>query len=545
MLTAHALSLSFNIHPILNNVSFSVNAGERVGLIGPNGSGKTTLMRILAGELVPDRGHVAAPHALRIGYLPQGFELDPARTVVEAMGHAAGDPDVLDDELQALALALGEQPDAKHLQTAYDDLLARMRRFDAARVGAIVAALGLDEVPTGLPVARLSGGQKTRLALALVLLGEPDLLLLDEPTNHLDIPMLEWLEEWLGSFAGGALLISHDRVFLNRTVTSILALDPLTHSVRQYAGTYDDYVEQVVAEREKQATAYREQQAEIRRMRQDIARTKEKARRKEAATKDDQQRRYAKKVARKAAAREKKLERYLESDERVEKPARSWQMKLDFVEPAHVGQDVLALEDLAVGYPEQPPLLARLHLTVQGGQRVALLGPNGSGKTTLLRTIAGKLLPRAGRVRLGASTRLGYMGQEQQMLDPALSALEMVRRAAAAGGEPLTETEARSFLHFFLFADDEPLRPSGELSYGERARLSLALLVAQGCNFLLLDEPLNHLDIPSRSRFEEALAQFDGTVLAVAHDRAFIGRFATDVWQVTGGGIRHEVRAGL
>lgn len=272
-------------------------------------------------------------------------------------------------------------------------------------------------------------------------------------------------------------------------------------------------------------------------MRQDIARIKEQARRTEGATKNDQLRRYAKKVAKKATSREKKLERFLDSEERVEKPARSWQMKLELGRPEHVGQQVLVLEELAVGYPGQRPLLADVNLTVQGGQRIVLTGPNGSGKTTLLRTIAGMLRPVAGHVRLGASVKMGVMTQEQRLLDPALSALETIQGAA-----PLTETDARSFLHYFLFSDDEPLKPIAELSYGERARLALALLVAQGCNFLLLDEPINHLDIPSRSRFEEALAQFEGTTLAVVHDRAFIERFASDVWLVEGQRIRRQIR---
>lgn len=537
MLTAHQLSKSYDIQPLFQDVSFSINPGERVGLIGPNGCGKTTLLRILAGEERPDDGHVKAAPGLRIGYLPQGFELDPEQTVAEVIGQAAGDPEALEGEVARLALALAESPERADLQAAYDTVLGRLNRFDAGRTAATLAALGLDEIPGEQPAGLLSGGQKTRLALALVLLNEPQLLLLDEPTNHLDIAMLEWLEGWLAAFAGGALIVSHDRTFLDRTITKTLAFDPHSPSVATYAGNYSDYLEQFLAEREKQWTAYRDQVAEVRRMRQDIARIKEQARRTEGATKNDQLRRYAKKVAKKATSREKKLERFLDSEERVEKPARSWQMKLELGRPEHVGQQVLVLEELAVGYPGQRPLLADVNLTVQGGQRIVLTGPNGSGKTTLLRTIAGMLRPVAGHVRLGASVKMGVMTQEQRLLDPALSALETIQGAA-----PLTETDARSFLHYFLFSDDEPLKPIAELSYGERARLALALLVAQGCNFLLLDEPINHLDIPSRSRFEEALAQFEGTTLAVVHDRAFIERFASDVWLVEGQRIRRQIR---
>jgi ATP-binding cassette subfamily F protein 3 len=538
MLTAHHLSKSFGAQLLFQHVSFSVNPGERVGLIGPNGSGKTTLLRILAGEERPDSGHVALASGVRLGYLPQGLTLPPALTLAEAIGPAGGDTAYLEGQLGRTAQALAERPDDAALQSAYDETLQRLSRFDAGRAATILQALALDELPGSQPVGTLSGGQKTRLSLALVLLDEPHLLLLDEPTNHLDIAMLEWLEGWLASFAGSVMLVSHDRTFLDRTVTRILALDPHTREVQSYTGNYSDYLQQVLSERNKQWAAYRDQVYVERRMRQDITRIKEQARRSETATNNDQLRRYAKKVAAKAKGREKKLERFLDSEERVEKPARSWQIKLEFGEPAHVGQQVLRLEELAVGYNPAAPLLRDLNLELRGGQRLALTGPNGSGKTTLLRTIAGHLPPLAGQVRLGAAVRLGYMSQEQTLLDPGHSALEMVQRVA-----PLNETEVRNFLHFFLFSDDDPLRPSAELSYGERARLALALLVAQGCNFLLLDEPINHLDIPSRSRFEEALVQFEGAVLAVVHDRYFIDRFATELWVVEGDGIRREIRA--
>jgi ATP-binding cassette, subfamily F, member 3 len=199
---------------------------------------------------------------------------------------------------------------------------------------------------------------------------------------------------------------------------------------------------------------------------------------------------------------------------------------------------VLRLENLTIGYPPAPPLLENVSLSVRGGARIVLTGANGSGKTSLLRVVTGKQNPLAGEARLGGSIRSGYMSQEQESLNPSLSALETIRGAAS-----FSETEARAFLHFFLFSGDAPLRPSGDLSFGERARLQLALLVAQGCNFLILDEPINHLDIPSRTRFEQALAQYEGTVLAVVHDRYFIERFASEIWTVEGGGIRVDSRA--
>jgi ATP-binding cassette subfamily F protein 3 len=538
MLTAHQISKSYNIHPVLEKVSFNLNHGDRAGLIGPNGSGKTTLLRILAGLEPPDSGLVTRnPTSVRIGYLPQGITANQAATLGEAVRQVIGDGEQAEMEVAHLATSLAAEPGRADLQAAYDQALRRLESASRPRIqpAEILAAFGLDRLPEDLPVAELSGGQKTRLALALVLAGDPDLLLLDEPTNHLDIQMLEWLEGWLASFRGAALVVSHDRTFLDGTVNRILDLDPITHNLREYPGNFSSYLERYLAERERLNAAYRDQQAEIHRMRQDIARTRQQSLRVELTTTSRQPtvRRYAKKVAKKARSREKKLERYLESDERVEKPGQSWQMKLDFSPPAHLSQDVLALENLSIGYPGSPPLAREIHLQVRAGERIVLTGPNGGGKTTLLRTIAGWLSPLEGNARLGAHVKTGYMAQEQELLDPARTALQIIQEHA-----PFNETDARSFLHFFLFSGDDVLRPARELSFGERARLSLATLVVEGCTFLLLDEPINHLDIPSRTRFEQALAQFDGTVLAVVHDRYFIERFATQVWFLDGGHLR-------
>lgn len=539
-LTAHNLTKAYGLDPILENITFSINAGDRVGLIGPNGSGKTTLLRLLVGQERPDTGTITlAPPDLRVGYLAQGFEPDPTLTLAEILHQAIGDPAALEAELAQMAAALAARPNDEAVQAAYDQVLEQLNRTDISRIQSILAAFGLDNIPQTQPVGVLSGGQKTRLALSLTLLSDPQLLILDEPTNHLDIEMLEWLEEWLANFSGGALIVSHDRTFLDRTVNRILDLNPETHTIREYPGNYTDYLEQYLNEREKQVAAYKDQLYEIRQMRQDIARTREQAMSVERSTtpRSPNVRRIAKKVMKKAKSREKKLERYLESAERVEKPGRSWQMKLDFDETRPIGRDVLTLADLSVGYPGHPPLLHNLNATIQAGQRVVLTGPNGAGKTTLLRTIAGRLEPLAGQVRLGSSVRLGYMSQEQELLNPAQTALEAIQGVAA-----MNETEARSFLHFFLFSGDDPLRPIANLSFGERSRLSLATLVAQGCNFLLLDEPINHLDIPSRTRFEQALAQFEGTVLAVVHDRYFIDRLATAVWWVADQQVHPELR---
>ncbi len=537
MLTAHRIAKSYHFKSVLENVTFSLNPGDRIGLIGPNGSGKTTLIRILAGLEQPDSGAVTiSPKGLRIGYLAQSLSIMGEQTLGELLEGLKGNPALLEEEVTRLSREIAVHPEDDELKSAYDFALQKVVNLDrsqAARQEEILSSLGLAAFPRELPLKSLSGGQKTRLSLAMVLMGDPEILLLDEPTNHLDIPMLEWLESWLLKTTSGrrtgALVITHDRVFLDRTATRILDLDADTHTLREYPGNYSSYLNLVNAEYEHKLAAYRDQEDDIRRMKQDINRTKQHSLKVELSTTSRQPgvRRIAKKVAKKAKSREKKLDRYLASEDRVEKPNPGWQMKLEFDPHDHIGKDVLVIEDLSIGYPGRPALFSAINHSIRQGERVVLTGPNGAGKTTLLRTIAGQLSPVDGKLRLGASVRLGYMPQEQELLNPGWSAFQTIQQHAQ-----MSETEIRAFLHFFLFSGDDALRPAGELSFGERARLLLASLVVQGSNFLLLDEPINHLDIPSRERFEQALQEFDGTVLAVVHDRFFIERFATDVWEL-------------
>jgi ATP-binding cassette subfamily F protein 3 len=554
MLTVHHLTKSFDLKPLFENLTFSLNPSERMGLVGPNGCGKTTLLRILAGEEAADAGHVRRDPNLRIGYLPQGYEPDPLLTIGEIIGRATGEAEALEGEFAQAAAALTLLPADLTLQKRYDELLSRIQSAETGRTAAILTGLGLDGLDPKTPAKHLSGGQQTRLSLALVLLGEPHLLLLDEPTNHLDISMLEWLEDWLnddltaGKARRAVLIVSHDRTFLDHTVRRILEMDT-QRGVHEYAGNYSAYLEQRQAEINKQWSNYKDQQQEIRRIHQEITRLKASAAHTEHQASSiriggpemkqkgykDYVRGIAKGVAKKAKAREKKLERYLDSEDRVGKPQRAWQMKLEFGDSPALSRRAILLDELSVGYDPASPLLSGLNLELRAGQRVVLTGLNGSGKTTLLRTLTGQLPPLAGEVRLGTSARLGYMTQDQSSLEPQRTVVDTM-----APYFP-TQTEARSFLAYFLFIGDEPLKPNALLSYGQRARLMLALLVAGGCNCLLLDEPINHLDIPSRTQFEQALAGFDGAVLAVVHDRYFIERFADEVWWVESGGVRRDL----
>ncbi len=538
MLAVSQLTKRYGSTLIFRNVSFLVNPGERVGLIGPNGCGKTTILRIIAGEERPSAGSVSfTPPDLRVGYLPQGLEPPPGATVGDVLYPQARALAALEADLERLSARLADRPGDPAAAAAYAAALDRIERLgrliQPEASGPILAGLGLDGLALNSPAGILSGGQKTRLGLARLLIAAPQLLLLDEPTNHLDITALEWLEGWLASFPGAALIVSHDRTFLDQTVTRVVALDPVEMTAQSYPGGYTAYIDAVVRAREKQWAQWRDQVVEIERLRHDAERTMARAVRKENATRDSTQRRYARKVAKKAKAKEKRLERFLESGERVEKPRLTWQMKLDFAAVEPGSRDALRLVNLAVGYDPVAPLLSGIDQTIRAGERVVLLGPNGCGKTTLLRTIMGELPPLAGSVYLGPSTRAGYLSQEQDTLDAYENALEAILAVATQ-----SETEARAFLHYFLFSGDDVFVPVPELSYGERARLMLALLVAQGCNLLILDEPINHLDVPSRERFEQAMSSFDGTVLAVVHDRYFVDRFATRVWVAGGGAVR-------
>ena len=539
MLQVSNVSKSFGDNLILDRVSFTVNPGERAGLIGANGCGKTTLLKIILGELQPDTGSARlSPAEVRVGYLAQALEYEPGQTVGQVMAAALAGLAEAERQMEALsaAMATAQGQDLQRLLGEYDGALATFERQGGynfqSRVDAVLDGLDLRDLSQDTPVDILSGGQKTRLGLARLLLSNPDLLLLDEPTNHLDIEALEWLERFLQGFRGAVLIVSHDRTFLDRTVGAILELDLLTHTVTCYPGTYTDYAQTKQREWEKQWTAYKDQQAFITRLESTLTAKKNYARSIEAGTVDFATRKIAMRIAHRAVIQQRRLQRLLDSEERLDKPERTWQMKLQFADTPPSGRDVLVLEGVAMGFG-QHDLFRDVSLTLRAGERIALVGPNSSGKTTLARLILGELAPLAGRVRLGTGVRVGYYAQEQEDLDPDSTPYDLIRTVA-----PLDQTESRSFLHYFLFAGDDVFVPVGSLSFGERARLALARLVAQGCNFLLLDEPINHLDIPSRTRFEQAMTAFEGTVLAIVHDRYFIDRFASGLWAVERGTVR-------
>jgi len=536
LLTVNHLSKRFGDTTVLDSVSFIVNRGERVGLIGPNGAGKSTLLQILTGDERADTGSVAFTPGTTVGALRQGFADRPDGTLADLLD---GPTRRLLSSHQGVESALAsyadpsvdpaEAADSHAAASAAFEVLGGYQALDG--LGALLDRFGLGNVPFDVPLRQLSGGQKTRAGLAALLAMRPDVLVLDEPTNHLDIDALTWLQEFLNDYQGTVVLVSHDRGFLDAIVTRILELDADTHGVTSYVGTYSDYVAAKRHEEAELAAAYARQQKDIARIEEDIRGTEHHARTIEANTIDFAVRKKAAKIARPAVVRKRKLERLLESADYIEKPRRKWGMAVELKAAGQGSRDVIVIEDATLGYGTHA-ILENVSLHVAYGEKVALIGPNGGGKSTLIRTIIGDLAPIAGTVRLGPNITAGHFAQEQDTLDPRLTVMEQARQVA--GG---SESEIRTFLHKFLFGGEMVHRRIATISYGERARLMLAILVLQGANLLVLDEPLNHLDLNAREEFEQALEGFEGSLLLVLHDRFAIERLATRVIEVRDGQV--------
>jgi ATP-binding cassette subfamily F protein 3 len=518
---------------ILEHVSFSLSGKDHAGLIGPNGCGKTTLLRIIMGTENADMGSVQRdPPSLTIGYLEQGLLFQEDDTLDTILRSEQLKLEKLEQEVAQLAVKLSttQGSNLERVLKAYGEVVGKLEAISSHlipqhRAEEILAGLGLGHIPLQTPIMHLSGGQKTRLGLARILLKNPDMLILDEPTNHLDIQALEWLEDWLQRYESAIIIVSHDRMFLDRTVNVIFDLDPMTHAIQTYPGNYSQYLNIKLTEINRQWDAYNAQQEHIAQLLSESRRLSGYAKSIERGTIDFGPRKIAKGIARRATVQQKRIEREL-AEARIEKPKQSWHMKLEFVDTPLSGNDVLYCDNLSIGYESQT-LVHDINQIVQQGERIALIGENGSGKTTLLKTLAHHLPATSGNFRLGANVNLGYYAQEQENLDPGGTPFSIIRAVAS-----ISDTDIRSFLHYFLFSGDDVFVPTHSLSYGERARLVLAKLVASGCNFLLLDEPINHLDIPSRSSFEQAMTAFEGTVISVVHDRYFIHNYATRIWVI-------------
>jgi ATP-binding cassette subfamily F protein 3 len=536
MIKVSSLSKSFGGRTVLHAVSFVVNAGECAGLVGPNGSGKTTLLRIVAGEEPADSGSCTISER-GVAHLVQGYagrEHLPLARVFPSLFAGA----VAEELAEHIQRDLEREGDPARAADLADELAAVERHLAAvARPGSSARhALGLRDVSPDEPAGALSGGELTKFGLLDVAASAPGALLLDEPTNNLDIAGLEWLDDYLTGFAGPILLVSHDRALLDDHATSVLELQPGIGQVEEFAGGYTAYAQEKARRGAEQWERYRRQQRNERRVAQEIRRIKQTARNRERSSQNDFYRRKAKKVARRAVVLERRLTRELAPDQRIEKPVRTpYRLKADVAGAPRSGDRMLELSGVPIAI-EGRTLVRDVAMTIGWGERVVLAGANGCGKTTLLRTAVGELPPGAGDVRRSPSTRIGYLPQTDPLGgDSDQTPLDLIRSVSA-----LSETEARRFLHRFLFTGDQPLTPVARLSYGERRRLALARLVAEGANLLVLDEPTNHLDIPSRESFESALEDFEGAMLVATHDRYFIDRFAERLLAIDGGILREQ-----
>jgi len=531
LVRADGLSKRYGDREVFSGVSFQIGRGERIALVGPNGSGKTTLLRIIAGEEEPTSGRLTRARSLRVGYLPQEpyLELDPGaggggrgagtgigtggrgeRTVfAEALG-AFDHLRRLEEELRQLEEGISRSPEREDLLQRYDELREEFERAGGYRYEALVrqvlVGLGLPPEEWDRPLAQLSGGERARVALAKLILEEPELLLLDEPTNHLDLAALEWLEDYLEGWRGSYILVSHDRRFLDRLAEKTWELEG--GRLTRYPGNYTKYLLLKREQEERHRKLYERQQEEIARLEEFIRRTR--AGQKHGQAKD----------------REKKLARM----ERLERPRPPRRIRLRFELTRPSGQEVLTLRGVTIGYPGRA-LFRCPDLVLERGERVALIGPNGSGKTTLLRTILGELPPLEGTLIVGHHVELGYFAQIQEQearSERTIFELLLERRGETPAG-------VRQLLGQFLFPGEEAFKRLKDLSGGELSRVALARLAQTKGNFLLLDEPTNHLDLGSQEVLQEALEEYEGTVLLVSHDRYLIDRIATQVWEIRDG----------
>jgi len=503
---------------IFEGLSLTLSGNRRVGLVGPNGAGKTTLLRLMAGVDAPERGAVTLGPGDRIGYLPQEPP-GPGLTIDRLLGAALGEVWRLHGELGRLEARL-DDPAAL---AAYGEAQARFGALGGwalqAQLDGARASLGIAHVPLDAPLGSLSGGEGARALLAGVLLARPTVLLLDEPTNHLDLEGLAWLEDFLTGFPGAVLVVSHDRRFLDTTVSQILELDG--GGLTTYEGGYTAYREEKARRRARLELDYEAQRKRRRRLAADITATRGYAKRTESTASGlgaDKLKRYAKKVAKKAHARERRLQKELDSESYIEKPRHAAALKIE-LEGGGAGRLVAALRGVTAGWED--PLLRDVELVVHGRDRIAITGPNGAGKTTLVALLQGELAPMEGAIDL--PVRAAVLPQGGDTLPAEVPAVAFVRAHAQVG-----EGEARRLLGHFGLEGGAALRPLGRLSPGERARTAIAAMVAARAELLLLDEPTNHLDFASLEVLETALRDYPGAIVAVSHDRAFLEAIGTD-----------------
>ena len=512
ILQANKIERSFAGEVLFDNISLQVDERDRIALVGKNGAGKSTLLKILVGEEEPTSGEINKKRDLSLSYLAQDSRFESSNTIYDEMLHVFDDLRKTEKTLRQMELAMGEKTgaDLEKLMQDYDRLSEEFRQAGGftyeADIRAILNGFKFDESMWQMKIEELSGGQNTRLALAKMLLEKPNLLVLDEPTNHLDIETIAWLENYLVNYSGALLIVSHDRYFLDKVAT--ITLDLTKHSLDRYVGNYSSFVEQKEQKLLTEAKNYEKQQKEI------------------AALEDFVNRNLVRaSTTKRAQSRRKQLEKM----ERLDTPeAGTKSAHMTFHSDKTSGNVVLTVEEAAVGYDDQI-LSEPINLDIRKMNAVAIVGPNGIGKSTLIKSIVGQIPFIKGEARFGANVEVGYYDQTQSKLTPHNSVLDELWNDFKL----TPEVEIRNRLGAFLFSGDDVKKTVGMLSGGERARLLLAKLSMENNNFLILDEPTNHLDIDSKEVLENALIDFDGTLLFVSHDRYFINRVATQVLELS------------
>ncbi len=521
IMQVNGLTKSFGAEEILSNIKMQIKHNDRIAIVGRNGAGKSTLLKILAGELSYDAGEIIQRKGLTIGYLSQHNGLESQRTIWNEMLDVFQPLLDQEKELRRIEQKMADihaftEGDYQKLLQDYDRLQQSFEtnggyRYEAD-IRTVLSGLNFLQYDDDTPIHTLSGGQKTRLALGKLLLQKPDLLILDEPTNHLDMETLTWLEGYLGSYPGAIVIVSHDRYFLDKTVSIVYDLS--RHHMKKYHGTYSEFLKQKALAFEMQQKEYDKQQATIKDMEQFIQRNIARA-----------------STTKRAQSRRKQLEKMVKVDKPLTDEARA---TFSFQINRRSGNDVLKINDLSFQYSgTDQPLFTNVQFHVNRGERIAIIGPNGVGKSTLLKMITGQLTPTRGTIQFGTNVQIGYYDQEQANLNTSNTVLQELW-----GEYPhVNEKDIRTILGNFLFSGDDVLKDIHSLSGGEKARLALAKLKMKQANVLILDEPTNHLDIDSKEVLEAALIDYPGTIIFVSHDRYFMNKIADQVLEMRSDGI--------